>query len=242
MAYDFLGLVNDVNRRLNEVELTSSNFATAKGFYSQAKDSVNAAIQDINQQQFEWPFNYVSQEETLTAGQTRYPFPTDARTVDMDTFRIKFDDTLDADTTKLKIISYEDYLERYVDQEYNTDTSLQGPPQYVFRSPSLEFGVVPAPDKAYEIVYEYYTIHVELTNATDVPNIPEIYRHVIVDGAMYHTYMFRSNEQAAMIAKDKFEKGIKNMRTILMNRYEYVRSGMIVRSNRSSYVYRIKNV
>ena len=31
MAYDFLGLVNDVNRRLNEVSLTSSNFDTATG-------------------------------------------------------------------------------------------------------------------------------------------------------------------------------------------------------------------
>ena len=30
MAYNYLGLVNEVNRRLNEVELTSSNFDTAE--------------------------------------------------------------------------------------------------------------------------------------------------------------------------------------------------------------------
>jgi hypothetical protein len=36
--------------------------------------------------------------------------------------------------------------------------------------------------------------------------------------------MFRSNEQAATIAKDKFEQGIKAMRIMLINRYEYVRS------------------
>lgn len=241
MAYNFLGLVNDVNRRLNEVELTSSNFASATGFYGQAKDAVNSAILDINQQQFEWPFNFVDQEETLVVGTTRYAFPDDCRSVDMDSFRIKFNDTLDVDTIKLQIISYEDYLERYVDQEYNTDTSLQGPPEFVFRAPNLQFGVVPAPDKAYELVYEYYRTSVELLNATDVPNIPEIYRHVIIDGAMYHAYMFRSNEQAAVLAKDKFEKGIKNMRTILINRYDYARSGMIVRTGRSSYVYRVKN-
>lgn len=241
MAYNFLGLVNDVNRRLNEVELTSANFAAAKGFYSQAKDAVNASILDINQQQFEWPFNYVEQEETLVAGTTRYAFPSDARSVDMDSFRIKKNDTLDADTVKLKVLTYEDYLSRFIDQEYNTDTALRDVPSYVFRAPGLEFGVVPAPDQAYELVYEYYTTSVELQNATDVPSIPEIYRHVIIEGAMYHAYMFRSNEQAATIAKDKFEKGIKNMRTILMNRYEYVRSGMIQRSQRSSYVYRIDN-
>ena len=33
MAYDFLGLTNDVNRRLNEVELTSSNFFSSTGAY-----------------------------------------------------------------------------------------------------------------------------------------------------------------------------------------------------------------
>ena len=40
MAYDFLGLVNDVNRRLNEVELTTSNFSTATGEYGMIKDAV----------------------------------------------------------------------------------------------------------------------------------------------------------------------------------------------------------
>jgi hypothetical protein len=73
MAYDFLGLVNDVNRRLNEVELTSTNFAAAGGFYGHAKDAVNAALQDIDQQQFEWPFNFISQNETLVAGTVLIP-------------------------------------------------------------------------------------------------------------------------------------------------------------------------
>ena len=31
MAYDYLGLVNDVNRRLNEVALTTSDFAITTG-------------------------------------------------------------------------------------------------------------------------------------------------------------------------------------------------------------------
>lgn len=242
MAYNFLGLVNDVNRRLNEVELTDSTFPTAVGFYGQCKDAVNAAIMDIQQQQFEWPFNHVEQEETLTAGVTRYAFPTDLRTIDMDSFRIKFNDALDSDTVKLKVLNYDEYLERYVDQEYNTDTSLQGPPQYVFRAPGMEFGVVPTPDKAYEIVYEFYRTNVSLINATDVPAIPEVYRHVIIEGAMYYAYMFRSNEQAAVIAKAKFEQGIKNMRTILINRYEYVRSTALNRPQRGNYVFRIKNV
>ena len=40
MAYNYLELVNQVNRRLNETELTSSNFPTATGFYAQVKDAI----------------------------------------------------------------------------------------------------------------------------------------------------------------------------------------------------------
>ena len=47
MAYNYIGLTNEVNRRLNEVELTSANFPTATGFYAHIKDAVNSAIRDI---------------------------------------------------------------------------------------------------------------------------------------------------------------------------------------------------
>ena len=46
MAYDFIGLVNDVNRRLNEVEVNSTDFPTATGFYSFAKDAVKSRFSE----------------------------------------------------------------------------------------------------------------------------------------------------------------------------------------------------
>lgn len=234
MAYDFIGLVNEVNRRLNEVELTSGNFATAKGFYSQIKDSVNSALRDISQTHYEWPFNHTLAEETLTAGTTRYAFPNDAGSIDFDSYRIKEDATLGNATVKLGVVAYEDYLETSVDQEYGDNTSKREVPSAVFQAPSLEWGVTPPPDQAYEIVYEYYRVPVDLASVTDVPSIPERFRHVIVDGAMYHAYMFRSNEQAANIAKNKFEEGLKRMRTILVNRFTYMRSTAIVQSGSGS--------
>jgi len=232
MAYNYLDLVNTINRRFNEVELTSSNFASAKGFYSHAKDAINNAIQDINQEEFEWPFNHCRDEIVLTAGETRYAYPNDAKTIDFDSFRIKEDSTLDNDTSKLKIMSYEEYLEQYVDQEYTSDTSVRDLPTYVFRAPGLEFGLVSCPDKAYTLVYEYYRNAVDLVNYDDVPDIPETFKHVIIEGGMYYTYMFRSNEQAATLSKQKFEQGIKNMRVICINRYDYVRSKMIQQQRR----------
>jgi hypothetical protein len=228
MAYNFLGLVNDVNRKLNEVELISVNFDAATGFYSAAKDSVNSAIRFINQSAYEWPFNHVEAEDTLSAGDVRYALPSDVKTVDFDSFRIKRNNALGNDTRKLKIISYEDYLERFVDAEYSADTTIRGVPEYVFRTPSQQYGVYPPPNAAYELVYEYYRLPVDLLKYTDVPSLPEQFRSIIIDGAMHYAYFFRGNSQDATIHLQKFEDGIKNMRSIYINRYEYVRDTRVM--------------
>jgi len=227
MAYDYLGIVNDVNRRLNEVELTTANFATANGEYGMIKDAVNASIRFINQHEYEWPFNHVTEEETLTAGIVRYTFPSDAKTINFNTFRIKKNDTLGNETRKLNVLSYEEYLDSYVDVEYNTSTSLRQLPTYVFKAPSSEFGLVNPPDQAYELVYEYYRLPVDLINSTDVPSIPEQFRYVIVDGAMYFAYLFRGESQESAMMQARFEQEIKQMRSLYINRYEYLRSTIL---------------
>tara|TARA_R110000822_G_scaffold56928_2_gene143594 strand:- start:7058 stop:7771 length:714 start_codon:yes stop_codon:yes gene_type:complete len=224
MAYDFLGLVNEVNRRLNEVELTSSNFATATGYYSTAKDAVNSSVRHINHEEFEWPWNHVEEEDTLTVGTTRYGYPYDVKTINMDSFRIKHNDTLNVNTTKLKNLAYQEYLDKYVDYEYNTSDNIQAIPRYIVRAPSQEFITVPTPNKAYELVYEYYRNPVDLELHGDVPSMPQEFKHIIVDGAMYYAYTFRGDLQAAQLSEQKLAMGIKQMRSLYINRYDYVRS------------------
>ena len=220
MAYDYLGLVNDVNRRLNEVELTSANFAGATGYYSFAKDSVNQAIRHIQQEEFEWPWNHVEESEILVAGVARYSMPYDCKTINMNTFRIKRNSTLNIETVKLKVLSYEEYLDKYADSEYNSSNTA---PTHVVRTPSRELIFYPKPDKAYEVVYEYYRNGYDLELYSDVPSLPEQYRYVIIDGAMYNVYQFRGDMQAAQLAFDKFEQGIKQLRSLHINRTEYLR-------------------
>lgn len=229
MAYNFLGLVNDVNRRVNETALDSSNFATSTGFYNTAKDSVNNAIHQINQDNFQWPFNYIEQEDVLTAGDLRYDWPTDAKNIDWNTFRIKRDATFGNTTQKLRIMDYEEYLDRHIDDEYNTsDTGIRGLPLRIAQAPGLQYIVHPAPDNAYSVVYEYYQTPVQLELYSDVPGIPEDFRHIIIDGAMYHVHVFRNNDQAAGVALQKFQEGINHMRTLYTNRFEYVRDTRII--------------
>ena len=221
MAYDFIGLTNDVNNRLNEVQLSSSDFATVTGYFAVAKDAVNSAIRHIQQEEYEWPWNHVETSEILTVGTSRYAYPNDAKTINFNTFRIKRDDSLDIGTIKLKVMSYEEYLEKYADSEYNTET--KGIPTHIIRTPSREIICHPMPDKAYELVYEYYRNGYDLVSSTDVPSLPEQYRFVIVDGAMYYAYQFRGDTANANMARQKFQDGIKYLRSININRTEYLR-------------------
>jgi hypothetical protein len=223
MTYDFIGLVNDVNRRLNEVELTTTNFAGAQGYYNLTKDAVNASMRHIHQEEFEWPWNHAEEEEILTPGEVRYSMPYNSKTVNMNSFRIKRDAALGVGTTKLKVLNYEEYLDKHVDAEYNSGEETRGVPKYVIRAPSREILFVPAPKDAYEVVYEYYATGVDMSLFSDVPEIPEQYRHTIVDGAMYYAYVFRGDMQAANLSEAKFKAGIKNMRSVNINRTEYIR-------------------
>lgn len=224
MSYDFLGLVNDACGRVNETPLTSSNFANAGEFYSTAKEAINSSIRYINQHEFEWPFNHIRSEQVLTPGIIRYSYPVATKTVDFETFRIRRDNTLGNETSSLRKITYEEYLEYFLDDEYNTaDTSIRTLPTRVFQTPDFNFGVWPAPDKAYTLIFEYYTLPVDLILYTDIPAIPQDFRHIVVDGAMYYIYFFRGDIETADRLFKKFEDGIKHMRTLYINRYDYIR-------------------
>lgn len=225
MAYNYLELVNEVCRRLNETELTSSNFASANGFYAQIKDAVNASIRDINQKHFSWPFNHNTDDITLTAGELRYPLPENAKYTDFDTVRLARDTALGVGQAKrLPQISYDEYVDRFINEEYKTDTSQGRQPQYVVRSQDGDIIVVPMPDKAYTIEYEFFMFPADLETYDDVPTVPFRFKHVIVDGAMYHSYMFRDNLESASISLRKFEDGVKQMRTHLVNTNIYARA------------------
>ena len=77
-----------VLRRINEVELTSSEFADCRGVQALVKDAVKASIAKINQAEFEWPFNSAEHTQVLTAGQSEYRASI-FKVADYNTFRYK---------------------------------------------------------------------------------------------------------------------------------------------------------
>ena len=307
MAYNYLGLVNDVNRRLNEVELTSSNFSSAIGEYAMVKDAINVSIRHINQKEFTYPFNSAINSTTLTPGVVKYTIPTNTKHIDYNTARVKKDLSINASGNNLTTLPYYEYIAKdYANQEdeiqsttinatsglsasvttisvtsstgfsasgtlfiggeqitytaisgndftgctrgVNSTTAAiiaddvvvtqfdsgSGVPRNIVRTPDNNYLLYPFPDKQYTIVFDFFTLPVDLTAVTDVPSLPEQFRTVIVEGAMYTAYMFRGETQEATIMKSNFEEGIKNMRTLYINKYDYVSSTLITRSSASS--------
>ena len=115
---------------------------------------------------------------------------------------------------------------------HNTGVSVAqftsgGIPNLVFRTPDNNFGLYPYPNKAYELVYEYFDRPTVLVAATDVPTIPEQFRQVIVDGATAYSYQYRGEAQQYGLNFSRFEEGIKQMQTLLLNRADYIRSTYI---------------
>ena len=230
MAYDFLGLTNEVLARMNEVVLTATNFTAARGYQIQCQNAVNDAINYINQREFGWPFSHSTQTETLVASQTRYTVPTGTQHVDYETFRISKDNTLGVDATTLRVLDYKEYVDKYIGQE--TSSGVGGVPNFVFRTPDNNYGLFPYPDKAYVLKYEFYSRPTALAAATDVPTVPEQFRQVIADGATAYAYQYRGEAQQYGLNFTRFEEGIKHMQSILLNRTDYVRSTYLPHSQR----------
>lgn len=230
MAYNYLDITNEVLARMNEVSLTSVNFTSARGFQIQCKNAVNDAINYINQREFGWPFSHATQTETLVAGTTRYTIPTGTQHVDYDTFRISKDDSLAVAGTTLRILDYKEYVDRYIDQETTSDVGSI--PNYIVRTPDNNYLLYPYPDKAYQLKYEYFAKPTALSATTDAPAVPEQFRQVIVDGATAYAYQYRGEAQQYGINFSRFEDGIKQMQSILLNRTQYVRSTFMPHSQR----------
>ena len=85
----YINLVNELLRRLNEVEISEVDFTSTKNVQSLAKDAINSSIREILQDAQEWPFTLVKYEQTLAAGTNAYSFPADYSKADWDTFYIK---------------------------------------------------------------------------------------------------------------------------------------------------------
>jgi len=105
-----------------------------------------------------------------------------------------------------------------------------GVPEYVVRTPDNNYLLYPYPNKSYAIKFDYYTFPSDLSAHGSTTTIPDRFSPVIVDGATAFVYQYRGETQQYQLNMQRFEQGIKNMQTLLVNKFSYLRSTFIPRT------------
>ena len=298
MAETFLTLTNSVLARLNEVQLTSSNFSNARGIQVQAQNAVNEAVRYINQKEFSYPFNHATNTSTLVPGTFKYTVPTSTKHIDYNTARIVKNTDLGVGGNSLTPLTYNQYISDNVEQEDEIDTTTLdgaltdsattvtvastsgfdisgtllieneqktytgttsttftgatrgansttaaahsdgtqiaqfsggGIPTHIIRTLDNNYILYPFPDKAYTLKFDYFTFPTTMSAHGDTTTIPDRFAPVIIDGATSYVYQYRGEIEQYQLNFARFEQGIKNMQTLLVNKYEYVRSTVVLR-------------
>ena len=299
MAQTFLTLTNSVLARMNEVQLTSSTFSSARGIQVQAQNSINEAIRYINQREFSYPFNHATNSQTLVAGTVKYTAPTSTKHIDYNTARIAKNATLGTSGVNLSSLSYNEYISNNVEQEDEIQTTTTstthtdsvttitvastsgfsaagtlhianeqitytaigssttftgctrgansttaasivsgvqvaqfdngGVPTHIVRTLDNNYVLYPFPNKGYTLKFDYFTFPSDLAAHGDTTTIPDRFAPTVIDGATAYAYQYRGEIEQYQLNFARFEQGIKNMQTLLVNKYEYVRSTVILK-------------
>lgn len=238
MASTFLVLTNKLLRRFNEPVLTSSTFPNATGVHLVAQDFINDGIRWINLEDYEWPFNYTSGSQTLTADDYDYDLPAATKVVDWDTFFLREAEPTSA--VKARAISqlpYDEYVRLgYREQNANTATGDGGIPVMISPGQNENFLVYPVPDLAYKIDFEYWAVPTDLSAHGDTTVIPTRFDPVIVLGASYYLHLFRGDVESAREVEKRFTDAVGRMRGQLVNttrlyRVHDTRTGGTLRSH-----------
>jgi hypothetical protein len=232
----YLNLTNQLLRRLNEVEVVDVDFADVQGVQALAKDAILAALRYINQNEYEWPFNAANTNQVLSVAVKEYSWIANFKVVDWNSFQLQKDDALGIGYSTLRYIERDEYYARYRDVDFESGATGGGVPLFVFPAHGAGFGVSPSPDKAYTVNYRFYLSSDFLVNHYDTTRIPTQYDSVIIDGALYHMYMFRDNNEAASITLNVFQQGIKNMQGLLINQYDHITDTRVLAPKRTSSV------
>ena len=120
----------------------------------------------------------------------------------------------------LSFLTLEDWTRYYRDSENADDSDSQnyGEPQYVIRSPDhRKFGLSPIPDKVYNVHFYAYNAPTALSAYSDEIVLPDQYANVITAKARYYVWQFKESPQQAAFALDDYKKGMKQMKSNLIN-------------------------
>ncbi len=241
MATSYLDLTNELLRELNEVTLDSANFSSAVGVQGHVKDSINKAYFDIINSEPQWPFlsagdsgevdpMYGNVYVETVIGQRYYELKAssdsiknDYGSIDWDNFYITTVGVAGATAPyvgqNLRFTTTEEWksFRRVGENLDDADTQSFGEPDRVIRSPdSRKFGLSPIPDKVYRVWFYAWNLPTKFVAYSDEVVFPEMYTTVLLARARYYIHQFKDNPQAASFAADDYKKGLRSMRSNLI--------------------------
>ena len=238
----YLNLTNELLRELNEVVLTSSNFGDAVGIQAHAQDCINRAYSDIVMAEPQWAFLATGESgatdpfygnvyvETV-AGTRWYELKASSSSITADYGSVDWDNfyltTIGVSgvsspytSQNLKFVTTEEWKDHLRESENidDADTQNYGEPKFVIRSPDArKFGVSPIPDKIYRVWFFAWDLPTALDAHGDATVFPDVYSPVLMARARYHFHQFKDAPQQAAFALEDYKKGLKQMRSALMN-------------------------
>lgn len=217
MNSTYLELVNRVCQRLNEQELTESNFRSVAGIHSTIRESVADAIETIIQEENKWPFMAVEHTIKLDPGTAEYAWPENFDAVDWESFFL-----IPNEENSLKgyhlAPTQKDRWYRY-GREIDSRHLPEGvdKPTHVFQTHGLGFGLYPNPDKAYILKYRYWRTPKRLYNYNDECPIPSQYEYIIIACTLMLMSMFHDNLDQAGFWREKYTNYLKNVQRKYLN-------------------------
>ena len=242
MATTYLQSTNELLREVNEIVLTSSNFASAIGIQQHAKDCINRAYNDIVTSEPRWSFLATGESGSTdpfygntyieTVAGTRWyelkaassSITTDYGAVDWNDFYLTTIGVSGASapyTSKnLRFATREDWKDfrREAENVDDADSQTWGEPNVVFRSPDgRKFGVSPIPKEVYRVWFFAYDLPTALSAHGDEIVFPDVYVPVLLARSRYYMHQFKENMQAAAFALDDYKKGLRQMKSNMLS-------------------------
>ena len=242
MATTYLTLTNELLRELNEVVLTSANFSSALGIQAHAKDCINRAYKDIVMAEPQWGFLATGESGATdpfygnvyveTVAGTRWyelkaassSITTDYGSVDWDNFYLTTigvsGESAPYVSRNINFVTLEEWKDHRRESENLDDADSQswGEPRFIIRSPdSRKFGLSPIPDKVYRAWFYAWDLPTALDAHGDAIVFPDVYSPVLMARSRYHFHQFKDAPQQAAFALEDYKKGLKQMRSALMN-------------------------
>lgn len=216
MNSNYLKLVNDVCLRLNEEQLTESNFQSSLGIHASIKTFVRDAVTTIMQAEAQWPFAAIEHTIKLDLGTTEYAWPENFDSVDWQSFFLIPNIEESRNGYQLRPIQKEEWYKRGRARDSELLPKGINLPTHVFETHGNGFGISPNPDKEYTLKYRYWRVPKILKEWDDECPLPMHYDYLVLACGMMLMSMFLDNTERATFWEAQYIKYLKDAKRKLM--------------------------